>query len=133
MKSRIILNIAAAALALNLSSCIQQAIGAFVRSDYPAGKLPQVIASDAQGKPASNNWLKVSSSDLPPSSLMHQGSLKYGADNIPYGLTSPYSNVVNSPYEPHYELDYSACKPGQKVWDPYTRKPFYIPRTYTFN
>ncbi len=133
MKSRIILSLAAAAMALSLSSCIQQVIGAFVRDEYPAGKLPHVIASDAKGNPAGSNWLSISSSDLPPSSIITSGKIEYGAGNIPYGLTSPYSNVVNSPYEPYYELDYSNSKPGQKVWDPYTRKPFYIPRTFTFN
>ncbi len=132
MKSRIILSIVAAATALTLNSCIQQAVNAFVRAEYPAGDLPHVILSDAQGKPASNNWLTITGGSLPPSSLMTT-NIEYGPGNIPYGIRSNYSNVVNSPYPPHYELDYSKASVGSKVWDPYTRKPFYIRRTYTFN
>ena len=133
MKSRIILSIAAATMALALNSCVQQVVSNFVRPEYPAGKLPSVIPSDAKGKPANNNWLQIKAGSLPPSSLMHTTETRYGEGNIPFGIPSNYSNVVNSPYEPHYELDYSNAKVGQKVWDPYTRKPFSIPRTYTIN
>ncbi len=132
MKARTILCIAATAMALGLSSCVQQAVNAFVRAEYPAGDLPHVIPSDAQGKPVSNNWRQIPAGSLPPSSLMST-DVSYGEGNIPYGIRSRYSDVVNSPYPPHYELDYSKARVGDKVWDPYTRKPFYIPRSYTFN
>ncbi len=132
MKPRIILSLAAAALALSLNSCIHQLARTVVRPSHPTGKLPAVIVSNAQGKPAANKWLSMNSAELPPPSPASL-NITYGEGNIPYGILSEYSNVVTSPYSPYHELDYSNCKVGQKVWDPYTRKPFYIPRSYTIN
>ncbi len=132
MKKNIILTFVALASTLGLSSCIfQQAVMAFVRAEYPGTRPPMVIA-DVDGKPASNKWIAVSTNDLPPSSLV-QTELSYGEGNIPYGINSEFSNIVVSPYEPHYQLDYTGIEVGTKVWDPYTRKPFYIPRAYSFN
>ncbi len=132
MKKSIILTFVALACTLGLSSCIfQQAVMAFVRAEYPGARPPMVIA-DVDGKPASNKWIAISSNDLPPSSLVDT-ELSYGDNDIPYGITSEFSNIVISPYSPHYQLDYTGVKVGSKVWDPYTHKPFYIPRSYTFN
>ncbi len=133
MKKSIILTIAALASTLGLTSCLfQQAVMAFVRTEYPGERPPMVIA-DANGQPATNDkWIAVSPDDLPPSSMMDT-ELTYGEDNIPYGIVSEFSNIVVSPYSPNYELDYAGVEVGTKVWDPYTRKPFYIPRTYSFN
>ncbi|MBR5888206.1 MAG: hypothetical protein IKZ07_08360 [Akkermansia sp.] len=115
-----------------LSSCIwQPIIQNFTRDQYPGPRPPMVIA-DKDGSPASNKWLKVDDNMLPPSTHII-GSLEYAEDGLPYGLTSEFSNVVISPYAPHYQLDYTGIEVGSKVWDPYTRKAFYIKRTYTFN
>ncbi len=133
MKKNIILTIAALASTLGLSSCIfQQAVMSFVRAEYPGTRPPMVIA-DVNGNPASNNkWIAINANDLPPSSLV-QSEISYGDGNIPYGISSEFSNIVISPYSPHYQLDYTGVSVGAKVWDPYTRKPFYIPRAYSFN
>ncbi len=132
MKINMILPLATLACTLGLSSCIfQQAVMTFVRAEYPGQRPPMVIA-DVDGKPASNKWIPVSANDLPISSLVDT-ELSYGKDNIPYGISSEFSNIVISPYAPHYQLDYTGVSVGAKVWDPYTRKPFYIPRAYTFN
>ncbi len=133
MKTRIILATIALAGTLNLSSCIfQQAVMNFVRTEYPGARPPMVIA-DVDGKPAADaKWLAEDPNALPPPSLLNT-ELSYGADNIPYGISSEFSNVVISPYAPYNQLDYTGIPVGAKVWDPYTRKPFYIPRAYTFN
>ncbi len=133
MKKSIILTFIALASTLGLSSCIfQQAVMAFVRAEYPGVRPPMVIA-DTDGKPASNKWIAVSADDLPPSSSLFDTEVTYGEGNIPYGINSEFSNIVVSPYAPHYQLDYTGVPVGAKVWDPYTRKPFYIPRAYSFN
>ncbi len=133
MKKSIILPAIALACTLGLSSCIfQQAVMNFVRAEYPGVRPPMVIA-DKDGKPASNKWIAVSSNDLPPASHMSDAEITYGEGNIPFGIGSEFSNIVVSPHAPHYQLDYTGVKVGTKVWDPYTRKPFYIPRVYSFN
>ncbi len=132
MKKHIILTLIALSSTLGLSSCLfQQAAMAFVRAEYPGQRPPMVIA-DVDGKPANNNWIAVSTDDLPPSSLVNT-EVTLGEGDIPYGITSEFSDIVISPYEPHYQLDYTGVEVGAKVWDPYTRKPFYIPRAYSFN
>ncbi len=133
MKKSIILTFLALGSMLSLSSCLfQQAVMAFVRAEYPGQRPPMVIA-DVDGKPASNNWVSVSSNDLPPSSSLFDTEVSYGDGDIPYGINSEFSNIVVSPHAPHYQLDYTGVSVGAKVWDPYTRKPFYIPRAYSFN
>ncbi len=133
MKKNITRSLLALFTALSLSSCIiQQAVYAFVREEYPGPRPPKVI-TDAGGKPASNDWIQVNPHDLPPSSLVDNASVSYGDEGIPYGFSSEFSDIVVSPHEPHYQLDYTGVSVGAKVWDPYTRKPFYIPRAYSFN
>ena len=133
MKKRIITAILAMAELSTLSSCfIYQGVQAFVRDEYP-GTRPAMVIKDVNGKPASNNWRSTPSDQLPPSSFIGNQSISKAADGIPYGLTSEYRDIILSPYYPHHHLDYTGCKPGDKVWDPYTRKPFYIKRAYTFN
>lgn len=133
MNKRII-TLAIALLGLSsLSSCIiYQGVQVFVRDEYP-GERPAMVIKDVNGKPASQKWRSIPSDYLPPSSFLDTHNISKGPDGIPYGLTSEYSNVIISPYYPHHHLDYTGCKPGEKVWDPYTRKPFYIKRAYTFN
>ena len=115
-----------------LSSCIWQPIMQnFSRDEYPGPRPPMVIL-DNNGKPASNNWLKADENMLPLSTHV-SSSMEHAEDGLPYGLNSEFSNIVVSPYAPHYQLDYTGVNVGSKVWDPYTRKPFYIKRTYTFN
>ena len=115
-----------------LSSCIWQPfLQTFTRDDFPGARPPMVIA-DVDGKPAKQNWLKADEHML-PLSTSRLGQIEHAEDGIPYGLTSEFSNIVISPYAPHYQLDYTGVKVGSKVWDPYTRKPFYIKRAYTFN
>ena len=115
-----------------LSSCIWQPIVQnFSRDEYPGPRPPMVIL-DNNGKPASNNWLKADENMLPLSTHV-SGSMEHAEDGLPYGLNSEFSNIVVSPYAPHYQLDYTGVNVGSKVWDPYTRKPFYIKRTFTFN
>lgn len=121
--------LAATAAAFTLNSCIiKQGVEVFIRDTYPGERPPMVITDP--GKSAT--WLKPAENVLPPSSHI-QGRIRHADDGIPYGLTSEFSNIVVSPYDPHYQLDYTGIKVGAKVWDPYTRKPFYIPRSYTFN
>ena len=129
---RLILPILAAFCTLSLNSCIfQQIAEKFVRDEYPGERPPHVIA-DAEGKPASTAWVKVNPYDLPPSGHLH-GRIEYAEDGLPYALPCEFSDILVSPYEPHYQLDYAKAKVGDKVWDPYTRKPFYIPRFMTIN
>lgn len=130
--NRITMTLAAVLCAVSLSSCVfQQMAGRFSRDTYP-GQMPPHVITDNAGKPASNNWIQVSPTDLPPSGNVTK-AINYASDGLPYGLPCEFSNVIVSPYSPHYQLDYSGCKVGSKVWDPYTRKPFYIPRLYTIN
>ncbi|MBR5895532.1 MAG: hypothetical protein IKZ13_08325 [Akkermansia sp.] len=131
MKNKTIITIAILGCSM-LSSCIWQPImQTFTRDQYP-GERPPMVILDVDGKPASNNWQQIDEDVLPPSSHMN-GRITHADDGIPYGLTSEFSNIVISPYEPHYQLDYTGVPVGSKVWDPYTRKPFYIKRAYTFN
>lgn len=117
-----------------LSSCIwQPIIQQFVRDQYP-GERPVSVIKDVDGKPEHTNWIIVKEEEyvLPPSSRL-TGEIEKAEDGLPYSLPSEYSNILTSPYEPHHQLDYSGISAGTKVWDPYTRKPFHIGRTYTFN
>lgn len=120
--------------ACTLSSClIQQAVKLVVRDAYPGTRPPKVI-TEVNGKPSPQaKWLKVDPNDLPPSGSLSGKSPRQAADGLPYGFTSEYSNTVVSPYHPNYILDYTGVAPETRVWDPYTHKPFYIPRTYTVN
>ncbi len=133
MKTRktIALVLASLGVMTTMSSCIiSQAVGVFVRKEHP-GTLPSVIR-DAQGRPVNPKWLNVDHDSLPaPSSLT--GEVDFATDGIPYGMTSEYSYVVVSPYKPNNLLSYKGFQGGDKVWDPYTRKAFYIPRTHTIN
>ena len=124
-----------AALALvslcSLSSClIYQGVRLVVREDYPGSRPPMVI-KDNNGKPASQNWQKTTAYMLPPEGINE--AVTYAEDGVPYGVNTKYSNIVKSPHAPHHALDYTGSKAGDKVWDPYTRKAFYIKRTYTLN
>ena len=129
---RLIRPVLAALLTLSLSSCIfQQIADRFIRDEYPGERPPHGIA-DNNGQPASTAWAKVNPSDLPPSGHLN-GRVEYADDGLPYALPCEFSNILVSPYEPYYQLDYSQSQVGDKVWDPYTRKPFYIPRFLTIN
>lgn len=129
---RLTLAVAAAFSALTLPSCIfQQVAGHFTRDVYPGERPPHVIA-DNGGQPASADWVKADPNALPPAGALIN-RISHAADGIPYGLPCEFAGIITSPYEPHYQLDYTNAKVGDKVWDPYTRKPFYIPRLYTFN
>lgn len=124
--------LASIALSCALSSCIvQQIAGNFTRDVYPGTRPPHVIA-DVNGKPASQSWIQVKDTDLPPAGAVTK-AIRTAPDGLPYGLPCEFSDIIVSPYAPHYQLDYSSSQVGEKVWDPYTRKPFYIPRLYTFN
>ena len=90
-----------------------------------------MVIKDNNGKPASQNWQKTTAYMLPPAGINEP--ITYAEDGVPYGVNTQYSNIVKSPHAPHHELDYTGSKAGDKVWDPYTRKPFYIKRTYTLN
>ncbi len=116
-----------------LNSClIYQGVQAFVREEYPGTRPPMVI-KDVDGKPANQNWLKSPSDMLPPSSYISAKNVSKASDGTPYGMTTEYKDIIISPHYPHHKLDYTGFSAGDKVWDPYTRKPFYIKRTYTFN
>ncbi|MBR1982263.1 MAG: hypothetical protein IKA23_05895 [Akkermansia sp.] len=129
---KLILPVIATFCMLSLSSCIfQQIADRFIRDEYPGERPPHVIA-DLDGKPASTNWVKVNPYDLPPSGHL-AGRIEYAEDGLPYALPCEFSNILVSPYEPYYQLDYTNSKVGDKVWDPYTRKPFYVPRFMTIN
>ena len=129
---RILIAFLAVIGSFTFNSCIiQQVADKFIRDEYPGERPPHVIA-DAGGKPASDNWIKVNPYDLPPSGHLH-GRVEYAEDGLPYGLPCEFSNILVSPYEPYYQLDYTRSNVGDKVWDPYTRKPFYIPRFMTIN
>ena len=131
-KRRLLITCLAALSVFSLSSCVvQQIADKFIRDEYPGERPPHVIA-DNGGKPASENWIKVNPYDLPPSGHL-DGRVEYAADGLPYALPCEFSNILVSPYEPYYQLDYSKSEVGDKVWDPYTRKPFYVPRFMTIN
>ncbi|MFI3242666.1 MAG: hypothetical protein R3Y56_00270 [Akkermansia sp.] len=134
MKHHILPLIAASALACLCSSClIQQAVEVFIRNEYP-GELPPAVIQDVNGKPASNKWLSADPNALPtPQNLLKNTSIEYAEDGIPYCFTSEFSDVLVSPYHPYHQLSYKGLSGGTKVWDPYTRKPFYITRVHTIN
>ncbi len=134
MKHRVLPLIAASALACLCSSCIiQQAVEVFIRDQYP-GELPPSVILDDNGKPASNKWLTLDPHALPtPQSLLGDAKVTYAEDGIPYSFTSEFSNVLVSPYPPFHQLSYKGLSGGDKAWDPYTRKPFYISRVHTIN
>ena len=126
-KRRLLITCLAALSVFSLSSCVvQQIADKFIRDEYPGERPPHVIA-DNGGKPASENWIKVNPYDLPPSGHL-DGRVEYAADGLPYALPCEFSNILVSPYEPYYQSEV-----GDKVWDPYTRKPFYVPRFMTIN
>lgn len=133
MKARRYLTALAALLCCStLSSCIFSAIAdSFSRIEYPGERPPHVIA-DNNGTPASGQWLQAERYGLPLAGSLRD-KIKTAADGLPYGLPCEFSDIIVSPYEPHYQLDYRGTKVGAKVWDPYTRKAFYIPRLYTVN
>lgn len=115
-----------------LSSCIWQPImQQFTRDQYPGERPPKVIP-DVGTTPSDEVWLKIDEDMLPPSSQLTK-EIETADDGLPYGIVSEFSDIVTSPYAPHYQLDCTGLSAGTKVWDPYTRKAFYIPRTYTFN
>lgn len=117
--------------AVCLSSCVWQLAQCFVREEY-AGNAPHVIA-DKDGQPASRAWLPLSPDALPAPHAVQSGPASYGPGGIPYGYNSSYQNIVISPYPPYRQLNYKGFSSGSRVWDPYTRKPFYIPASYTIN
>lgn len=130
--NRITLALAAVFSVLTLNSCIfQQIHDNFSRAVYPGERPPHVIA-DNNGKPASASWQTIDPNTLPPAGAL-LNRIERASDGIPYGLPCEFAGIITSPYEPYHQLDYSNAKVGDKVWDPYTRKPFYIPRLYTFN
>lgn len=132
MKRRILKTLLAAGFLLTLTSCLfRQAAMFVVRDEYPNERPPMVIA-DINGKPAHQRWEKLDAEALPPPYHMRK-TPRYAEDGIPYGLSTGYSDIVASPYDPYMMLDYRGVKVGSKVWDPYTRKPFYIPRVYKVN
>lgn len=129
---RIAIITAILASAVMLNSCIYSIVEQTVlRQEYPTKRPPMVI-KDVNGKPASQKWIAPDPYALPPSSAT-TGRISYAGDGLPYGLTTSFSDIIVSPYPPHNQLDYRGISPGTKVWDPYTRKPFYISRSYTFN
>ena len=129
---RILMLILAVGCTATLNSCIfQQIASRFVRDVYPGDCPPHVIA-DINGKPEHTRWIKANPNDLPPSGYLH-GKVEYAEDGLPYSLPCEFSDILVSPYAPNYQLDYTNCEAGQKVWDPYTRKAFYINRHYTIN
>ena len=133
MTKNIIIAAALAVGSLSLSSCVWQIVtSTMVRPEYPGTRPPHVIA-DIGGKPASNKWVSVNPDDLPPPSSFSPHRIDKAPDGTLYGEASRYSDIVLSPHAPYYLLDCRGCRPGDRVWDPYTRKPFTMPRAYTFN
>ncbi len=121
-------------LTLSLTpSCIQQVVQAFIRDEYP-GDMPPSVIRDINGQPASQNWLKPDPEILPaPHAILKKYEYSYASDGAPYGFTTEFSDIVVSPYEPFNVLSYTGFSGGDRVWDPFVRKPFYIPRVHTFN
>ena len=61
---------------LSLSSCIiQQTVGMFIRDEYP-GERPPMVIEDVNGQPASQNWLKIDPTMLPPSGILRGASAR---------------------------------------------------------
>lgn len=121
-----------AAVSLISALCLQSCVWQYFMRDEYSGTAPHVIA-DNNGKPASQAWLSIPEDALPASLAEQRDSLSYGAAGIPYGFRSGYKDIVISPYAPHRYLNYSGVPTGSRVWDPYNRKPFYIPSSYTLN
>lgn len=133
MKQHRIVTIALAALgAVTMSSCIHQVIAQqFTRDVYPGERPPHVIA-DVNGRPASQGWLRTDPAALPPSGN-EISRIRYASDGTPYGIPSNFAGIVTSPYPPYHQLDCQGNGANDRVWDPYTRKPFLIPRIYKVN
>ena len=129
-RHNIIITPALAALCIgSVSSCVHQVIAQqFKRDVYPGDRPPHVIA-DAGGKPASQNWLRVDPVALPPSGneISH---IRYASDGTPYGIPSNFAGIITSPHPPYHQLDCQGKGANDRVCDPYTRKPFLIPRIY---
>ena len=133
MKQHRIVTIALAALgAVTMSSCIHQVIAQqFTRDVYPGERPPHVIA-DVSGSPASQGWLRTDPAALPPSGN-EISRIRYASDGTPYGIPSNFAGIITSPYPPYHQLDCQGNGANDRVWDPYTRKPFLIPRIYKVN
>lgn len=133
MKQHRIVTIALAALgAVTMSSCIHQVIAQqFTRDVYPGERPPHVIA-DVNGSPASQGWLRTDPAALPPSGN-EISRIRYASDGTPYGIPSNFAGIITSPYAPYHQLDCQGNGANDRVWDPYTRKPFLIPRIYKVN
>lgn len=134
MKYKLLSLLTLPVLASLTTSCyIQQAVEAFIRPEYP-GELPPAVIADVNGQPAHTKWLKVDLDALPvPQEMVKDKEVEYAPDGIPMSFVSEYENVLVSPYYPYHQLNYQGLQPGVKVWDPYTRKPFYIKRSISFN
>lgn len=112
-------------VSLGLSSCfsmITDAIGP--KPEYIGEKPTSVIPANQAQKMV---LLPKDIYELPASSSMLSQQIKYGANNIPYGIESPYRNCVHAPYPPFRRLDTTGFKSGELVYDPYDGKPFYLP------
>lgn len=133
MKQHRIVTIALAALgAVTMSSCIHQVIAQqFTRDVYPGERPPHVIA-DVNGSPASQGWLRTDPAALPPSGN-EISRIRYASDGTPYGIPSNFAGIITSPYPPYHQLDCQGNGANDRVWDPYTRMPFLIPRIYKVN
>ncbi len=118
---------------LNLSSCVWQIVTqTLVRDEYP-GERPTRVITDPDAANKQKLWRTADPNALPPAGNIAKKQPQLNSDGIPYGYNSDFSNIIISPYNPHYQLDYAGIPVGSKVWDPYTRQPFYIPRAYKFN
>jgi len=116
-----------------LPSCIGQIYDVFVREDYP-GPRPAHVIADINGKPAHTRWKKIDKESLPaPSSIVLNQATTYAEDGLPYAFTSSFTYILTSPYAPYNQLSYNGFSGGDLVWDPYTKKAFYIPRIHTIN
>ena len=112
-------------VSLSLTSClglITDAIGP--KPEYIGEKPISVIPASQSQKMV---LLPKDIYELPASSSMLSHQLKYGANQIPYGIESPYRNCVHAPYPPFRRLDTTGLKKGDLVYDPYDGKPFYLP------
>lgn len=112
-------------VSIGLTSClgvITDAIGP--KPEYIGEKPASVIPANQAQKMV---LLPKDIYELPASSSMLSHQLKYGENQIPYGIESPYRNCVHAPYAPFRRLDTTGFRSGDLVYDPYDGKPFYLP------
>ncbi|MEG0143234.1 MAG: hypothetical protein RR250_00655 [Akkermansia sp.] len=112
-------------VSLGLTSCFGLITDALGPKPEYIGEKPAAVIPDTQAQKMV--LLQRDAYELPASSELMDQQIKYGANNIPYGIISPYRDCIHSPYSPFRRLSTTGLKSGALVHDPFDGKAFYLP------